>query len=126
MEFDFPGYLAELTHFELFEVYYLVRNALVSDVTVFMTVLFAYVTVSYFASAKLTRFQAISISALYSLFALYMVASAYTSSRMLSIVSYSVSGINSSWESVALVSILLIAWIFSIVLFLQTRRMNIT
>ena len=79
MEFDLLEYLTELTHYELLESYYLVRSALVSDVTIFMTLLFAYITVAYFVSAKLTKFQAITISSLYSLFALYMVSSVYNS-----------------------------------------------
>ena len=47
MEFDLAGYLSKLSHFELFEVYYMVREGLASDVTIFMTILFAYVTVAY-------------------------------------------------------------------------------
>ena len=122
MEFDFQGYLEELSPFELFESYYLVRNALVSDVTIFMTVLFAYITVAYFVSAKLTRFQAIGISTLYSIFALYIASSAYTSSLMLSTIGSTVLGKDNTWESVVLGLILFVAWIFSIVLFIQARR----
>ena len=76
MEFDIAEYLTELTHYELLESYYLARSGLISDVTVFMTVLFAYGTVAYFVSAKLTKFQAIAISSLYSFFALYMASAA--------------------------------------------------
>ncbi|GEM_PF-1475223 len=124
MEFDLLEYLTELTHFELLESYYLVRSSLVSDVTIFMTLLFAYVTVAYFVSAKLTKFQAIAISSLYSLFALYMVSSAYNSSQMTSIIGFAISGVDSTRDSIILVTILLVAWIFSIILFIQARRMG--
>ena len=124
MEFDLLEYLTELTHYELLESYYLVRSALVSDVTIFMTLLFAYITVAYFVSAKLTKFQAITISSLYSLFALYMVSSAYNSSVMQSIIGFAMSGVDSSRDSVILVTILLVAWVFSIILFIQARRME--
>jgi len=125
MDFDFlPEYLSELTNYELIESYYLVRNALVSDVTIFMTILFAYVTVAYFVSAKLTRFQAITISSLYSIFALYMATSAFNSSLMGSIIGFAISGVKSSWDSIVIFAILIIAWVFSIVLFIQARRIG--
>lgn len=125
MDFDFlQEYLSKLTHYELIDTYYLVRSALVSDVTIFMTILFAYVTVAYFVSAKLTKFQAITISSLYSLFALYMASSAYTSAQMQSIIGFKMSGVDSSWESLVIVTILLVAWVFSIILFIQARRMG--
>ena len=122
MEFDLQEYLTEFTHYELLESYYLVMDALVSAVTIFMTILFAYITVAYFVSAKMTKFQAITISSLYSLFALYMVSAAYNSSQMLSIIGSTISGLDSSKDSVILVTILLVAWVFSIILFIQTRR----
>ncbi len=125
MEYDFfSEYLSKLTHYELIDTYYLVRSALVSDVTIFITFLFAYVTVAYFVSAKLTKFQAITLSSLYSLFALYMASSAYTSSQMQSIIGFTISGVDSSWESIVIVTILLVAWVFSIILFMQARRMG--
>ena len=124
MEFDLLEYLTELTHYELLESYYLVRSALVSDVTIFMTLLFAYVTVAYFVSAKLTKFQAITISSLYSLFALYMVDSTYNSSLMESTIGFAISGVDSTSDSLILVTILLVAWVFSIILFIQARRMG--
>ena len=124
MEFDLLEYLTEFTRYELVETYFLVRSALVSDVTIFMTLLFAYVTVAYFVSAKLTKFQAITISSLYSLFALYMVSSAYNSSVMQSIIGFAMSEVDSSRDSVILITILLVAWVFSIILFIQARRME--
>lgn len=122
MEFDLLGYLEDLTDYELIESYFLVREALLSDLTIYMTILFAYITVAYFVSAKLTRFQAIGISSLYSIFALYMISSAHNASEMLSTIGFAISGVDSSWEPDAIITILLISWVFSIVLFIQARR----
>ena len=122
MDFDLPKYLEELSNYELLESYFLVRDALISDMTVYMTILFAYITVAYFVAAKLTKFQAIGISALYSVFALYMISSSYNSSWMLSTIGKMISAIDSSWEPVVIALILVISWIFSIVLFVQARR----
>ncbi len=126
MEFDLQEYLTELTHYELLESYYLVRSGLGSDVTIFMTLLFGYVTVAYFVSAKLTKFQAITISSLYSLFALYMVSSAYNTSVMASTIGFAISGTDSTSDSLIIVTMLLVAWVFSIILFIQARRMGDT
>ena len=122
MEFDLLGYLKDLSNYELIESYFLVRDALISDLTVYMTILFAYITVAYFVSSKLSRFQAIGISLLYSVFALYMISSAHNASEMLSTIGYAISGVDSSWEPDAIITILMISWVFSIVLFIQARR----
>ena len=122
MDFDLQEYLKDLTNFELIETYFLVRDALLSDLTVYMTILFAYITVAYFVSAKLTRFQAIGISLLYSVFALYMISSAHTAHQMLSTIGFEISGLDSSWESTVILLILLISWVFSVLLFVQARR----
>ena len=124
MEFDIAEYLSELTRYELFESYYLARSALTSDVTIFMTVLFAYGTVAHFVSAKLTRFQAITISSLYSCFALYLASATYNSSLMVSTIGFAISGLDSSRDSLILATFLLIAWFLSIVLFIQAHRMR--
>ena len=116
MEFDIAQYLTELTRYELLESYYLARGALVSDVTIFMTILFAYVTVAYFVSAKMTKFQAITISFLYSFFALYIASAAYNSSFILSKIGLVMSGVDSSSDSLVLVVLFLVTWIFSIIL----------
>ena len=126
MDFDLSEFLGELSHYELIDAYYSVRSALVSDVTIFMTILFGYVTVAYFVSAKLSRFQAFTISTIYSLFALYMASSAYNSSRMQSVFGYEISGVDSTWESVVIAIILGVSWFFSIVLFVQARKKGIT
>lgn len=122
MDFDLSEFLSNLSHYELIDTYYSVRSGLVSDVTIFMTVLFGYVTVAHFVGAKLSRFQAITLSVIYSLFALYMASSAHNSSQMQSIIGYEISGIDSSWESTAIGIMLYGSWFFSIVLFIQARR----
>lgn len=122
MDIDLSEFIADLTHFEMIDSYYSIRSALISDVTIFMTLLFAYLTVAYLVSAKLSRFQAISISALYSLFTLYMISSAYTSSVMLSKFGYAISGLDSSRDSFMILTILMVSWVFSIILFVQARR----
>ena len=122
MKFDYTKYLSEMSNYELFDAYFIVRNALVSDVTIFMTILFAFLTVAYFVSAKLNKFQAITISTLYSVFALYMISSAFNSSQLMSQIASAVTGMEKSPDSVVLVTILLVSWIFSLILFWQARR----
>ncbi len=124
MEFDLLEYLSEFTRYELIDTYYLARSSLISDVTIFMSTLFAYVTVAYFVSAKMTKFQAITVSSLYSLFALYMTSSAYNSSLMASSIAYAITGHNPSKDSIILVTILIIAWVSSIILFIQAHRLK--
>ena len=64
------SYYSDLSKYELLDIFYVQRGALVDDVTIFMTILFSYIAASYLVGEKLDRAQVIVITGLYSAFAL--------------------------------------------------------
>jgi len=62
----------ELTLHELTEVLYWHRQAMATDMSIFMTLLFGYLLLVYFVGAKLDRTEAWLITILYSSFALFL------------------------------------------------------
>ena len=122
MGFDVAEYLTELSRFELLEIYYLARDALIGDVTIFMSVIFAYISLAYFAGAKLKKLYAIGISLIYSFFALFLVSSIYNASLTLTVIGFAIIGTKNVWEPTVLAIFLVLTWIFSIFMFVQSRR----
>ena len=66
----YVGVVEAFSKFELLQLYHMQREAMVEDVTIFMSVMFGFIAVAYFVGGKLSRNQAIAISVLYSAFAL--------------------------------------------------------
>jgi len=122
MGFDIAEYLADLSKFELLEVFYLARDALIGDVTIYMSVVFAYISLAHFAGSKLKTFYAVMISIIYSFFALFLVSSIYNSSLTLTVIGSAIIGAQNSWEPIVLAAFLLLTWAFSIVMFVQNQR----
>ncbi len=65
--------ISSFEEFELLQLYHLQREAMILDLSVFMTVLFGFIAVTYFVGSKLLRSQVIAISILYSFFALIII-----------------------------------------------------
>ena len=61
-------YTEDFTNFELVEHLYLARDAAATDLTVFMTALFAFLVTAYFAGNSLSRMQIGMAVFIYSLF----------------------------------------------------------
>ncbi len=122
MDWDRIEYLKQLTPYELLDAYFVAQQAVFSTVSVFMTILFAYLTVAYFVSSRLSRFQAYTISGLYSFFSFYVIYGAYTTADLLAAIIFATSGQNFGWVATFTPSFLLVCWIFSIVLFVQARK----
>ena len=66
-----------LSTFEIIEYLYLARDAAATDLTTFMSVLFAFLVAAYIAGDKLTRFQLATILFVYSLFMVITLQSLY-------------------------------------------------
>ena len=64
----------DLTAFEIIELYYLQRELIISEVSVFMSSLFAFIVAGYLVADKLTKSEAIAVSTLYSVFCLFTIS----------------------------------------------------
>ena len=63
----------ELSDFELIELYFMQREAIASDLSVYLSILFAYLATTYFVGANLSRTESIGLSVVYSVFMLYVI-----------------------------------------------------
>ena len=122
MDWDRIEYLKQLTPYELLDAYFVAQQAVFSTVSVFMTILFAYLTVAYFVSSRLSRFQAYTISGLYSFFSFYVIYGAYTTADLLAAIIFAMNGQNFEWVSIVTPLFLLVFWVFSVALFIQARK----
>ena len=113
--------IEEFSKFELLQLYHLQREAMVEDVTIFMSVMFGFIAVAYFVGSKLSRNQAVAISVLYSAFALIdiqrimgtMIAMTVTEELMIG---------RFAVENYLTPLVMVLSWIYSLWFLRQTRR----
>lgn len=115
-------FFSEMSHYELLDSLSTQRSIISNDLAVFMTALFAYLSAAYFVGARLSRFQAASVSVLYSILALYIIFGLIDSQLTHAKISYAITGEDISFVSLLTLGILLSVWVFSIVLSIQARR----
>ncbi len=113
-----------LTTFELISLMHSNQSLTIAFFTVFMTMLFAYLVMAYIAAKKLSRFQAITISTIYSFAILFTMIGILDSTRNIDIIEtvlteadYAPSLVNSGFNL-----LLFFAWVVSIVFFVQARK----
>jgi hypothetical protein len=87
-----------------------------------MSVLFAYITLAHFAAAGLAKIYAVSVTVIYSFFALFLISSIYNSSATLVSIGSTITGTQNLWEPLLLSIFLFISWVFSIIMFVHSRR----
>lgn len=117
-------YYEGLSRFELISLIHSSQTLSIAFFSVYTTLLFAYLAVAYFAAQRLSRFQVISISAIYSLAIMFTMIGVYDSTRNIDLIehvltaeSYTPSIVNSGFNI-----LLLAAWLVSIIFFVQARR----
>ena len=114
------SYCGELSKFELLQLFHLQKESIVDDITIFMTVLFGFIAMAYFVGEKLSRSQAVSVSLIYSVFALLALASIWSTTMSMS--AALVGGfLNLNYS---LVGTLAVCWAYSILFLVQVRRTN--
>jgi len=115
----------QLSTFEQLELYYMARDAVGIDVTIFVTMVFAYITVAYLVGKKLNRFQVTSVSVLYSLFAIFNLDAIYTETGVVVLVSHLLYGV--PVDGIArpgFIALLALVWLFSLFFMYQARRIR--
>jgi hypothetical protein len=113
-----------LSEFELIEAFYLVRSTTASDISLFMTALFAYITAAAFVASRLSTLQLLIVSILYSWFSFMAITGVYTQSTIGAHINYVLYG--DYWKIYYMgfaVSIsLVIAWIVSLAFMAHSRK----
>ena len=119
-----PAFFSEITTYELAEFMYLVRDAAATDLTTFMTALFAFLVTAYFAGGKLSRFQFVVVLFTYSLFSLATIQSLYVQLSLVESVAEKLK-LNDSQQFTytieMFVALIFVVWLLSIGFLVEVR-----
>ena len=113
--------ISEFSRFELLQLYHMQREAMVEDVTIFMSVLFGFIAMAYFVGGKLDRNQAIAISILYSVFAMIAIQRIYGTMFAMTLTEEQVIG-RYAQENFITPGVMVLSWFYSLYFLYQTRR----
>jgi predicted permease len=119
-----PIILESLSTFEIIEFLFLTRDAAATDLTTFMSVLFAFLVAAYIAGDKLTRFQLGTILFVYSLFMVITLQSLYIQLEQTFQAAYALSldtPDNVVFTNDIFVGLLGLCWVLSIGFLIETR-----
>ena len=127
MKEDTLLFFREMSSYELYDSYLNVRSVVNSDTALLMSFLFAYLSVAYFISPRLTRFQSLSVSTLYSFSYFFMAYSVFEGIMQMAMVVYAWTDELWRFEFIMIWAYIVagvwtIAWIVSLVLFVQRRN----
>ena len=113
----------QLSTFELLELHYMAKNSVQSSSMGFITLVFAFLTAAFLAGRKLSQFQVISVSVLYSLFVFFTLFSMAEDIENFLHISYVLydEQINSLAQN-GYMPMLFLIWGFSLFFMHQTRR----
>ena len=113
---------SELSAFEILELTYLVRSDIYFNLSIFMTALFGYIATAHFAAGRLSKFQLLAISSIYSSLLLIEIIAMSSAVRALgSLISAQGSEPLAIYQYGPVV-ILAIAWIISIIYMVEARK----
>ena len=111
-----------LDRFELWDVFFMARGAVGTDMAFLTSILFAYLVVAFMAAQELSQFQLVTITTIYSVifgYTCYTLSSAID----LTLIATEALGLgNYSKVAIPFYLVMLLTWIVSIVFMLQARR----
>ena len=118
---------SQLSTFELIELRYMATETVGIDITVFITLVFAYITVAYLVGRKLNRFETVSVSILYTLFALFNFFSVVAETRTIIEAQHLLFGtpLNPPVR-IGFLTMLVLIWLFSLFFMYRTKRNDVT
>ena len=110
-----------LTRFEVYELFYMARDSAASDFSVLLTLLSAFLVVAYFSAKKLTMFQLIAVTAIYTASYFYVALGYYFALDTAMETGAYLAGWEASvwWRGMAVV--VAVAWLLSIIFMIQAR-----
>ena len=117
-------YYEGLSRFELILILHGSQTLAITYFSLFMTLLFAYLAMAYFAAKQLSRFQVITISAIYSFAIFFTMYGAYGNIHAIGVIRYVLEGMSTTpfTNGIAFTVFMFIAWVVSIIFLVQARR----
>ena len=112
----------QMSTYEISDLYYTTRDSTVFVVSTFLTVLFAYLAVAFLAAKKLSTFEVVGISLIYSVFTLFLFSGVYASMLELSNIQQFLSGTKYEIVDIGFPAFLVVCWASSLMYMYQRRR----
>ncbi|GJM12268.1 MAG: hypothetical protein DHS20C12_06710 [Pseudohongiella sp.] len=126
MDTELVEFYSQMSNFELSELILNYNNTLLAQLTVFTTALFAFLAAIFFAAHKLSKFQLISITFIYSGFCFVVVAGYFNMARGMAQTVLYVTGGDSSVTLFSMGILLIAGWILSLIFMRHTVKRNDT
>ena len=118
--------MQELSRFELAQLWYEGMNLANVQISILMTVLFAYFALVYLAAKKLGKFETFSITAIYSAFYLFVLAAYFSSAGILSSITLELFKRDVTWNLNVYSTVLLVGWVSSLYYMYREKRKDDT
>ena len=115
-------FIGTYSKFELTEMYYWSQNLLALQMSLIMTVLFAYLALVYFVGKKLGRFEILSATVIYTVFFFYTLSSFAGNLRLGMMIADTLMSLDSMWNVYAMPLLMSLGWATSVYYMYRTRR----
>lgn len=126
MDEQLAEFYNSMSNFELSELSLMYVSALQDQLTLFVSILFAYLAMSFFAAEKLSKSEVIAISTVYVVFQFQVVATYFLISKNAAGVIQYISGEDTSYNTIWIVSVLVVVLLLSLVFMYRKRARNDT
>ena len=117
-----PSYYQDMSKFELAELVLQLHATRVDQVAVLLTILSAYLVVAYLVARKLSLFQLIAITLIYSVSTIVTVLGYWSLGRQATAISVMQTGTSTDPIYLTMAIMFLLAWALSIGFMIHSRR----
>jgi hypothetical protein len=126
MNEDLEQFINSMSSFEIIELGLSFNASTLDQASMFMSGLFAYIAASYFAGSKLSRFQYLAITGIYSAFSFFTIGGYVGISNSYIAFENIKSGTDLSFMLYGAALMLITSWIVSILFMLSVRKSDDT
>ena len=112
----------ELSNFEVVQIFYMAREAASGDMSFLVTILSAYLVAVFLAAKRLSRFQILTITAIYTATFFYTSLGYYFAYSAVLSAGEQLSGQPIPAWSNGIIAVIFVAWLVSIVFMVHARR----
>lgn len=114
MDPETVAFYQAMSSYEITDLYYTIRDSAVFVVSTFMTVLFAYLAVAHFVGHKLTAFEVVALSLIYSIFSMFLFSGVVGSMMSLSNIQQFLNGTKFLIVDIGFPAFLFVCWFTSL------------
>ena len=119
-------FIGSYSKFELTEMYFWSQDLIALQMSLIMTVLFAYLALTYFAGRKLGKTEIVSVTVIYTVYYFYSLSAFTGNLRFGMMIADRLFNLDSMWNVYAMPALITLGWAISILYMYRTRRQDDT